>query len=161
MMGNTMLPGIRKNNHPIWRELVVDFTAYAYILLYFYTAFSKLITYSSFLKVLSDLPVIGDWHELVAIALILIEIVFGLLLVFPKTRLLGLWLSLGLMMTFTFYLSYHIMVNSKLLCSCGGVISGMSWPQHVVFNAGFIFAGAVALIINKDYTIKIFSRGSR
>lgn len=132
-----------------WKELVIDLAVYSHILLFFYTAFSKLITYPSFLKVLSDLPVIGEWHELMALTVIFSEILFGLLLIFPASRILGLWCALSLMILFTLYLAYHIAVRSKLPCSCGGVISGLSWPEHVIFNMGFILLGVAGLIANR------------
>lgn len=152
----------RSNKSGNWQELVIDFAVYSHILLFFYTAFSKLITYPSFLKVLSDLPVIGEWHELIGLAVIFSEILFGLLLIFPVSRIPGLWCSLSLMILFTLYLGYHIAVKSKLPCSCGGVISGLSWPEHVIFNMGFILLGIAGLFANsKLRMIKIFSRGSR
>jgi len=129
--------------------LIVDLGVYSYILLFFYTAFSKLITFPSFLKVLSDLPLIGQWHELLAVGVIFLEIFLGMLLVFPKTRIIGLWMSLGLMILFTLYLAYHVMVRSKLPCSCGGVISGMTWPQHVAFNVGFILLAGFGLLADR------------
>ncbi len=132
-----------------WKELVIDLAVYSHILLFFYTAFSKLITYPSFLKVLSDLPVIGEWHELMALTVIFSEILFGLLLIFPVSRIRGLWCALSLMILFTLYLGYHIAVRSKLPCSCGGVISGLSWPEHVIFNMGFILLGVAGLIADR------------
>lgn len=143
-------------------ELVLDLVIYLYILLFFYTAFSKMITYRSFVKVLSELPLIGGIHLFLAGFLIGLEVAFGLLLIFPKTRIKGLWGALILMSCFTVYLGYHIMVRSKLPCSCGGVVSGMTWPQHLIFNMAFILMAIIGLLINNRLTkLKISTRGSR
>ena len=162
-MQTTLSNHPRSNKQGNWHELVIDLAVYSHILLFFYTAFSKLITYPSFLKVLSDLPVIGQWHELMALTVIFSEILFGLLLIFPASRIRGLWCALSLMILFTLYLGYHIAVKSKLPCSCGGVISGLSWPQHVIFNIGFILLGVAGILADKKLRAinKIFSRGSR
>ncbi|TCD28626.1 hypothetical protein EZ456_04350 [Pedobacter psychrodurus] len=143
-------------------ELVLDLVIYLYILLFFYTAFSKMITYSSFVKILSELPLIGWMHLFLASFIIVLEVLFGLLLIFPKTRIKGLWVSLFLMVCFTIYLGYHIMVRSKLPCSCGGVISGMTWPQHFLFNIAFILMAIIGLLVNYWLTkLKISTRGNR
>lgn len=144
-------------------EVVIDFIVYAYVLLFFYTACSKLITYSSFLKVLSDLPVIGNGYQLVAPGVIFIELLFGVLLVLPGTRMLGLRCSLGLMLIFTSYLIFHVMTGSKLPCSCGGVISAMTWPQHIALNFGYIILAILGLYINNKKLVKtkISTRGDR
>ncbi|MCX2477176.1 hypothetical protein OQZ33_22775 [Pedobacter sp. MC2016-05] len=139
----------QKNSSLKWMGLIVDLAVYSYILLFFYTAFSKLITYSAFLKVLSDLPLIGAWHQAIAMLVIFLEVLFGVLLVIPGGRIKGLWMSLGLMMLFTFYLGYHVMLRSKLPCSCGGVISGMTWPQHVAFNVGFILLAVAGIMADR------------
>jgi hypothetical protein len=38
-----------------------------------------------------------------------------------------------------------ILSFAKLPCQCGGVISKMSWKEHVVFNAFFIVVNGLAL----------------
>lgn len=149
MMESLRLQNAGNKGQNQWMEYLIDLAVYAYVLLFFYTAFSKIITYAAFLKVLSDLPMIGGIHQYVAGTVIGLEIGFGMLLVVPRSRITGLWLSLGLMLLFTVYLGYHVMVHSKLPCSCGGVISGMTWPMHVAFNIAFILLALSALWMNQ------------
>ena len=104
------------------------------VFVFAYTASSKLIDSKSFVAVLRQVPLIGRGAGIVAILLPLAELWIALLLIFERTRLFGLYASLALILVFTGCLVYMILVVPHLPCSCGGVISKMSWKQHVVFN---------------------------
>jgi hypothetical protein len=108
------------------------------IFLFAYTGSSKLLDSKGFAAVLSKIPLIGRGAGIVAILLPLAELLIVLLLLFERTRLMGLYASLVLLSIFTVYLVYMVLAVPKLPCSCGGVISTMSWKQHIVFNAVFI-----------------------
>jgi hypothetical protein len=108
------------------------------IFLFAYTGSSKLLDSKGFAAVLSKIPLIGRGAGIVAILLPLAELLIVLLLLFERTRLVGLYASLVLLSIFTVYLVYMVLAVPKLPCSCGGVISTMSWKQHIVFNAVFI-----------------------
>lgn len=131
------------------RELIMDITVYLFIILFMYTAASKLFTVKSFASTLAKSPLIGSLNRGVAWAIPLIEIAISILLIFPKHRKLGMRAALLLMTIFTVYLSYMILAGSKLPCHCGGVISTMSWQQHIWFNTGFIVLAILGLISQK------------
>ncbi|RQO77791.1 hypothetical protein DBR40_07390 [Pedobacter sp. KBW01] len=143
-------------------ETALDLITYLYVLLFFYTACSKMITYSSFNKILSELPYLASLHAILAPAFIGLEVVLGILLIIPRTRIKGLWGAMLLMMVFTVYLGYNIIERTKLPCSCGGVISGMTWPHHLLFNSAFIAMAIAGLYINNRLKqTKISTRGHR
>jgi hypothetical protein len=119
------------------------------ILLFSYTAISKFTGLHSFTMTLGKAPVIKQGAAVIAILLPTIEAFIVLLLFFERTKLKGLYASLLLLLVFTTYLIGIIFFAPGLPCSCGGVISRMSWRQHVVFNFGFIVLTAVAIRIYK------------
>jgi hypothetical protein len=108
------------------------------ILLYAYTASSKVLEQKQFVMVLEDVPLIGRGAAMTAILLPLAELLVVLLLIFERTRLIGLYASLALLVLFTVYLGYMILFVPHLPCSCGGVISNLGWREHVVFNVVLI-----------------------
>jgi hypothetical protein len=116
------------------RSLLAELVVGLLILLFIYTASSKLLDFASFRHVLSRSPLIGNRAPVVAWTLPLIEILISLLLILPHTRLIGLWCSFGLMLAFTGYVSYMLAYTPHLPCSCGGVFKQMTWKQHLVFN---------------------------
>jgi hypothetical protein len=119
------------------------------ILLFSYTAINKFAGLHSFTMTLGKAPVIKQGAAVIAFLLPTIETIIVLLLFFERTKLKGLYASLLLLLVFTVYLVGIILFAPSLPCSCGGVISKMSWRQHVVFNFGFIVLTALAIRIFK------------
>lgn len=120
------------------KPIAAFFISLLLVFVFAYTAGSKLMDSKGFVAVLEQVPLIGRGAGVTAILLPLAELFIALLLIFEKTRLFGLWASLLLLVLFTVYLAYMILAMPQLPCSCGGVISKMSWRQHLVFNGVLI-----------------------
>lgn len=108
------------------------------VLLLGYTSFSKLMTLTSFKEELSKVPLLSAGAAIVAPAIPLAEMTIVVLLLFPRTRLQGLYCSAVLLSAFTVYLLVMLLFAPYLPCSCGGIINGMGWWEHALFNAGMI-----------------------
>jgi hypothetical protein len=108
------------------------------IFVFAYTGSSKLLDSKAFAAVLHEVPMIGWGAGVIALLLPLTELLIALLLLFERTRLMGLYASLVLLLVFTGYLVYMILAVPHLPCSCGGVISKMGWKGHLVFNGVLI-----------------------
>lgn len=132
------------------KKIAADLISYLFVALFVYTAASKVLTFSTFEKVIGKSVVFGDYKTIVAWSVIVIEIVISVLLIAPKTRKIGLFASLGLMTLFTIYLIYMISSGNKLGCSCGGFISELSWKGHVWFNIAFIILAVTGLKFYKE-----------
>lgn len=120
------------------RQLISDLCTYLLLALFVYTAASKLSAIPSFSSTLSKSPLISSFSTVIAWAIPIAELFISLLLILSATRKTGLQASLAIMAIFTAYLSYMVLSGSKLPCHCGGVISTMSWHQHIWFNIAFI-----------------------
>lgn len=119
------------------------------ILLFFYTAISKLGAYAHFEATLLASPVTRQAARLFAVGLPVAELVVCALLFFPATRRVGLWASLLLMAAFTLYIFYMLAFVPQLPCSCGGVLRQLSWTQHAWFNVFFTLVAATGLYYEK------------
>lgn len=122
------------------------------ILLFGYTAFSKLFSVTTFRGSLERLPFIDNGAGVLAFAIPLAELGIVLLLLFTRTRLYGLAASLGLLFLFTIYLGLMLAFAPHLPCSCGGIISSLGWKEHVLLNAGLMALCAVAIRVLKAHT---------
>jgi hypothetical protein len=131
------------------REIIMDITVYLFILLFMYTAASKLLTIKSFASTLAKSPLIGSLNFVVAWSIPTIEIIISIVLIFPSVRKTGMRAALLLMTTFTIYLIYMVLSRSELPCHCGGVISSMNWQQHIWFNLSFISLAITGLALQK------------
>lgn len=120
------------------------------ILLYLYTGLTQLLAYKFFHGNIYNQPIF-QWSKPILVYLIPgAQLLIAAGLLFERTRKLALWSSLGLLTMFTVYI---ILIISNALarvpCTCGGVISSFTWPQHLMFNISFMILNAVALLLRK------------
>lgn len=133
----------------------VEVTRFLLILLFIYTASSKIQSFHTFHGVLIKSPLIGKHFALyVAILIPAIEIIAAVLLLFPRTTLKGFYVSTVLMGLFAFYVTYMVLFAPKLPCVCGGIIKEMSWGQHIAFNCVFFLLSLICSIRYKDFINK-------
>lgn len=129
------------------KKRVVEIIACLYILLFVYAAVTKLLDYDKFVVQIGQSPILTNWSGYIAWLVPAIELFISLLLIFPTTRLTGLYASVGLMVMFTTYIILASKFSDYVPCSCGGVLQDMTWGQHLVFNLFFLVSGVVAILI--------------
>ncbi|SFO92321.1 Methylamine utilisation protein MauE [Chitinophaga sp. YR627] len=120
------------------RRTVLETIRLLFILLFVYTAVSKFLDYENFRAVIGQSPLLTRFAPVLAIVVPVAEIVIALLLVLPRYRRTGLYASFAMMMLFTTYIIVLMTLAEKVPCSCGGVISRMTWTQHLYFNIFFV-----------------------
>lgn len=128
------------------RRFTIQLISALLILLFTYTGLSKFIDQERFAFTLSRSPLLQPFASFIAWALPLAELFIALLLFIPRLQQWGLRLSLVLLVAMTLYLGYMVLFSSDLPCACGGVISQLSWGQHILFNLGFVALTAYAII---------------
>ena len=131
------------------REFIVEIITGLLIMLFVYTALSKLLVYNSFKAVLLTAPMLQPFAATLAWTVPASEIVVSFLLFLPRHRLLGLYASLGILVLFTLYLGFMLLYSPHLPCSCGGVISQLTWQEHFLFNLFFMALNSIAIKLNK------------
>jgi hypothetical protein len=124
------------------------------VLLFAYAAVSKLFHYNDFKLQLGKSPYVNDFAGMVAWALPLGELAVVIALVINRTRLIGLYASLFLMTMFTAYIYAMLHFSYYIPCSCGGVLSQMSWGQHFIFNICFVALSIVGIFLELRLTDK-------
>jgi hypothetical protein len=125
------------------------------VALFTYAAVSKLLDYETFSVQLSKSPFISKFSHVMSWALPLIEIILSLLMVFKRTLLIGLYGSLFLMTTFSAYIYAMLHYSYYLPCSCGGILSNMSWITHLWFNVIFTIMTVIGIFIHSNSSVPI------
>ncbi|MFT4155160.1 MauE/DoxX family redox-associated membrane protein [Parafilimonas sp.] len=115
------------------------------ILLFAYAGVSKLAGHKDFQAQLINLPLISYAAPVLSYILPLLEILLSITLAMPSIRLYGLYISLTMLVLFSMYLTGMVIFKTDLPCSCGGIIAGLSWKQHVLFNLFFIALSGVGI----------------
>jgi hypothetical protein len=126
-----------------WLQLICSLL----LLLFSYTALSKLLDYKTFSGQLSKSPFLEQYATTIAWLLPVTECIIALLLLFTKTRLTGLFASFALMLAFTIYIYMMLHYSYYVPCSCGGVLAMMSWPQHFWFNIFFTLLALTGILL--------------
>lgn len=134
---------IRKSN-------AVLLIASLFVLLFVYTALSKWLSLESFRAVIAQSPLVGRYPGVIAWLLPAVELWVAGLLLFNGSRRLGLYASLALMILFTGYILFMLLVAPQLPCSCGGVLQVLSWRAHIFFNLCWILLALSAIYLDRN-----------
>ena len=128
--------------------MLLEFCCSLLILLFSYASLSKVLEYDKFVfqMSLSHVEVIKASARFLAWSVPLLELGIVVLLLLPRTKALGLYTSLLLLIIFSLYIAGMLLSGTNLPCTCGGIISKLSWKGHLAFNLFFILVNTIAII---------------
>lgn len=125
----------------------LNLICHLFFLLFLYSAADKLYDYEQFRVQLGQSPLLTNFAADVAWLVPLIEIAIALMLIVPKTKLIGLYASFSLMVMFTAYIIVIMNYSEQIPCSCNGILEGASWGQHLVFNIAFVLLAIGGVVL--------------
>jgi len=134
-----------KVNH----KTMIEIISFLVTMLFVYAATAKLLDEAAFRQQLALWPLVAGFAGLIAIVLPVVELGIAAMLTVKNTRFYGLLLSLLLLVVFTGYIGGMLLSGKPLPCSCGGLISELSWKEHLLFNLFFIALSVTALVLEK------------
>jgi hypothetical protein len=114
--------------------LVCELASFFLILLFTYTAVSKLTEPGMLRYMISQIGLPGRVSYFLSYFIPLTELVIAFLLIVPPTRKHGFFSAFLILLVFSIYVGGMLVFAPVLPCSCGGVISLMGWESHLVFN---------------------------
>ncbi|QEC40304.1 MauE/DoxX family redox-associated membrane protein [Pseudobacter ginsenosidimutans] len=129
------------------KKLVVNISFMLLAALFIYAAYNKLAIYPTFVKQLRLSPATSGYENFLAWFIPSIEIAIAILLIIPRSRLIGLYSSFFLMLAFTVYVYVVPHFFQQQTCSCGGIISTFSWKEHFYFNLFFTFLAGSGVVL--------------
>jgi hypothetical protein len=140
------------------RKKIQEFIRYAFIILLFYAAVTKLIEYPQFYNDLLNSPIFGNEHVAVFISwfIPIIELATAGILLSPKYSNVGMYLASGLILLFTVYIIWVLEFSENIPCSCGGIINNLSWQEHLIFNACFLLLGLIGIYLQVKNQRKVY-----
>jgi putative oxidoreductase len=132
---------------------MIYISKWLFIILFAYTSISKFLDYNIFVFQMrrAPLPLMHSIAPLLGWLIPLIELFLTIGLLINRYSAKAQFASVGLLIIFELYISGMLLSGFPLPCSCGGIISKMSWNQHLIFNGFFICIGSVAIIQIKKY----------
>jgi len=134
----------------MYKRIILETISLMLAFLFLYTGASKLIDYDTFKVQIAASPILENFSGLIAWLLPLTELIVVALLIIPRFRRWGLYISATLMIIFTIYVASILEFSSHLPCSCGGVLEEMSWRQHLLFNIFFSLLALIACYLERQ-----------
>ncbi|MEQ8469676.1 MAG: MauE/DoxX family redox-associated membrane protein [Marinoscillum sp.] len=126
------------------KEQVGQVVAGLLVLLFVYTAVSKLIDWEAFKYQMSSQPLPSFLSDLLIWVLPTVELAAAGCLMVKSMRMIGMVLSFMLMLCFTVYVGLAVSgVFGEVPCSCGGVLQSLGWGEHLAFNLVFLAIAGV------------------
>lgn len=113
--------------------------------LFLYTGIIKFYKHSEFIRQLSSSPFTKAFPKTLAVVIPSAEIIVATLLIYWRSRLIGFYSSFLLTALFTTYIAGLLSYGYYSTCSCGGIISKLSWQQHLVFNAALLLLAGIGV----------------
>lgn len=104
------------------------------VFLFLYTALTKLYDVSRFAAAMRHNSILAPYADILKWVVPITEIIIVILLCVAQTRRMGIFISAILLALFAGYISYMLIKDSDLPCTCGGILESMSWRQHLMFN---------------------------
>ncbi|WP_051892108.1 MauE/DoxX family redox-associated membrane protein [Arenibacter algicola] len=135
------------------REIIVEVTSLLFIILFAYAGLTKLLEGHLFYDNIRNSPVLRGKAiaSLASWAVPLSELAVALLLILKKTRLRGLYGAAVLMLLFTGYTVAILFFAPYKPCSCGGIISLLSWEQHLLLNLILLLLALLAILLSPKH----------
>jgi len=144
------------NLKPQIRNSIIEIISLLYVLLFVYAAVAKILDFENFSIQLGQSPLLSVHAWWISWSVPAIEIVISILLCISKSRKIGLFAALTMMVMFTVYIFIILHFSSFVPCSCGGILEKMGWNTHLAFNLIFVALAVFALLLqdkrNDEYT---------
>jgi len=130
------------------RDSIIDICVVLLLALFAYAGVVKLLD-DRFIASINETPILSSHAKLYTILIPGSELFVCLLLLIPRTKLLGLYGSLILMLLFTGYIGSFLLFPAKRPCVCGGILSQMGWTEHFIFNIMFTLIALTGVILER------------
>jgi len=127
------------------------FTVCLLILLWFYAATTKFLDYPHFVQEMHSQLLPDYLKSLIVYLLPICEVALAILLSLNSKRLIGLWGSLVVFLSFSIYIGFLLFHPLKRTpCPCGGIIEHMGWSLHFAFNLFFLILIGTCIAFTKN-----------
>lgn len=127
------------------KNILIETIKLLFMILFVYTATSKLIDFEHFEMQLKKSPFISSHADWIIWALPLVEYTIAGLFLFQRHLGLALYSSLFLMTLFTTYIFIVLNFSDDIPCACGGVLESLGWNAHLIFNIAFMALAVIGI----------------
>jgi hypothetical protein len=128
------------------RKITDEILSSAMVIMWCYGATKKIIKHDRFNAEISWFPLISNVATFISYAFPALLLITSVLITINKTRLLGLYISLGILAILNAYLFSVVRFAEKVPCSCSGIWDNIEWNGQMIINLVFIVINVVAIV---------------
>jgi len=127
------------------QKIISEVVALIIVIVLLYAAINKLIHYRSFRFLLGITPTLKGMVSALTFAIPILELSIGILILLQKTKLAGLYLSIGL---FIIYLVGMFQLKLYVPNIRGGILDRLSFTQYVILNTLLLVLAILGIVIH-------------
>lgn len=138
----------------IWKWNLPSVGIFFLIFLFTYAGLTKLLERDLFYLNLLNTPLIiieKPWALTLSWFVPLLELFIVLLLIFPKTKLKALYISISLLSVYVLYILALLFIAPFRPCACAGIVDSFSWEQQLWFTLGCLSIAVLTLYLIKRF----------
>ena len=134
--------------HP--KESALQLLTFVFICLWIYVGSKKVFTYADYRSSMIKQPFDDQYEIVLSYILPVAELAIGMLFIFERTKTLGLWLTILLMLIFSVYVTLALLnIWGSIPCDCILEFT-ISWKAHLWINGIITLASIAGLLLNKN-----------
>lgn len=129
------------------RDIITEIICFLFIVLFVYAALVKLADVQKFSVQMGQSPMLMAFTPILVWVVPITELIVAAMLIFKRSRLVGLYAAFTLMVMFTMYIVIILNFAEHVPCSCGGILEKMGWKEHLAFNVAFVLLSVVGVAL--------------
>ncbi len=119
----------------------------ALLCMYIFASIGKWIDLPGFQQQVANIYYLEAYAPAIAIVMPVLHVIAAFLLIADKTRLIGLYISLFILMGYTAFIGLNILKYfGPAPCNCVGIWHTVGWEEHYYINWALIFINVIALM---------------
>ena len=143
------------------RRIIVEVICFVLLMNWFYEGIYKVAYWSNFSFYMKHAPLLKPVWQILAYVIPVGEIGLALLFLFPKKRMIALYLSIGGFLVFVFWIMSVYLFTNRLFIPHHGLWDKPTWMQKMLISLGFGWMSLMAIILSTPtMTIKLISSKS-
>ncbi|GAA0558154.1 MauE/DoxX family redox-associated membrane protein [Chitinophaga japonensis] len=129
------------------KKVAVTVITLLLVILFTHAGLIKLLDHRVFLEELRSYPLLAPFAGPIARGLPTAELILATLLMWPRTRFLGLSLALLLMAVFAGYIIFLLNGAYQVPCTCETLLGFTTWTAQLKFNLVFLLVALSGFLL--------------
>lgn len=109
---------------------------------------TKIFDFTAFHENLKQAPGFSNGYKIISYVIIILNLAIVGLLCFSRTRIMALFFSFFLLLSFAIYLGILLTMVKKLPCSCLAMFDNLTWNQNLSVILVMLAITIAALVLN-------------